>query len=124
MKVKSFAWLIEYLFSLFGIILDTGVVQLGDVVFSDLPRIRLDGGGRQFRRRWGYDGGGGGGPGSLNGGAGHLEDIEEDGDDFSDTYSLRGEASYNLHEGKSSLWIIGTIHYGWQSNWNDSNGKL
>ena len=80
--------------------------QLGDVVYSDLPRVRLDGGGRQFRRRWGYDGCGsvgGGGPGSLNGGAGHLEDIEEDGDDISDTYSLRGEACYgsHLHDGES-----------------------
>ena len=85
--------------------------QLGDMVFSDTPRVRLDSGGRQFRRRWGYDGSGvvmgsagGAGPGSLsNGGAGHLEDIEEDGDDFSDTYSLRDETLYNsiLHEGKS-----------------------
>ena len=81
------------------------------MVFSDTPRVRLDSGGRQFRRRWGYDGSGvvmgsagGAGPGSLsNGGAGHLEDIEEDGDDFSDTYSLRDETLYNsiLHEGKS-----------------------
>lgn len=89
-----------------------GCGQLGDIVFSDTPRIRLDSGGRQFRRRWGYDGSAGGGaggsacgtgPGSLNGGAGHLEDIEEDGDDFSDTYSLRDETLYNsiLHEGKS-----------------------
>ncbi|KZS19102.1 Ras GTPase-activating-like protein [Daphnia magna] len=80
-------------------------MAVGDMVFSDTPRVRLDSGGRQFRRRWGYDGsasgcGGGTGPGSLNGGAGHLEDIEEDGDDFSDTYSLRDETSYNsiLHE--------------------------
>lgn len=83
------------------------------MVFSDTPRVRLDSGGRQFRRRWGYDGsasgcGGGTGPGSLNGGAGHLEDIEEDGDDFSDTYSLRDETSYNsiLHEGESTIKIL------------------
>lgn len=77
------------------------VRQVGDMVFCDTPRIRLDSGGRQFRRRWGYDGSSGG-PGSLNGG--HLEDIEEDGDDFSDTYSLRDETLYNsiLHEGESS----------------------
>lgn len=62
-----------------------------------MPRVRLDGGGRQFRRRWGYDsspggmGPGLGGGGSVNGGYA-LEDIEEDGDDYSDTYSLREEA--------------------------------
>jgi hypothetical protein len=72
-------------------------------VYSDLPRIRLDGGGRQFRRRWGYDqqsnmldAAGLGGVGvSVIGGASvqsaALEDIEEDLDDFSDTYSLREE---------------------------------
>lgn len=88
-------------------------MAVGDMVFSDTPRVRLDSGGRQFRRRWGYDGsasgcGGGTGPGSLNGGAGHLEDIEEDGDDFSDTYSLRDETSYNsiLHEGESTIKIL------------------
>ena len=76
---------------------------MGDTVYSDLPRIRLDGGGRQFRRRWGYDqqsnmldaagqggvGGGVIGSGSVQSAA--LEDIEEDLDDFSDTYSLPDE---------------------------------
>lgn len=74
---------------------------MGDTVYSDLQRVRLDGGGRQFRRRWGYDqqsnlqdaalsgGGVGGGGGSVQSAA--LEDIEEDLDDFSDTYSLREE---------------------------------
>ena len=88
---------------------------MGDVVYSDLPRVRLDGGGRQFRRRWGYDGCAG--PGSIinpssasaaASAAGHLEDIEEDGDDFSDTYSLRDEASFtsNLHEGRTTHTIL------------------
>ncbi|KAI9553468.1 hypothetical protein GHT06_021378 [Daphnia sinensis] len=92
-----------------GFVIKRSRPQMGDMVFSDTPRVRLDSGGRQFRRRWGYDGsaggcGGGAGPASLNGGAGHLEDIEEDGDDISDTYSLRDETLYNsiLHEGDDS----------------------
>ncbi|KAL1138982.1 hypothetical protein AAG570_009043 [Ranatra chinensis] len=28
-----------------------------DSLFVDLPRVRLDGGARAFRRRWGYEGG-------------------------------------------------------------------
>ena len=62
-------------------------LKVGDSVFvGDVPRVRLDGGSRHFRRRWGYDAAGGGAPASL------LEDIDEDADDYySDTYSLRGE---------------------------------
>lgn len=95
---------------------------MGDSVYADMPRVRLDGGGRQFRRRWGYDAGGSGvvqtnnaapvnvASGNVNGGYA-LEDIEEDGDDYSDTYSLRedpaGEGSVAHDqlvsmEGKSS----------------------
>lgn len=79
--------------------------KVGDAVYADMPRVRLDGGARQFRRRWGYEGPAvaGGPSGSVNGGYA-LEDIEEDGDDYSDTYSLREEA-YNgvvhIVEGKS-----------------------
>lgn len=29
--------------------------QIGDSLFYDLPRVRLDGGARAFRRRWGYE---------------------------------------------------------------------
>uniref|UniRef100_T1HBP1 Uncharacterized protein n=1 Tax=Rhodnius prolixus TaxID=13249 RepID=T1HBP1_RHOPR len=29
--------------------------QIGDSLFVDLPRVRLDGGARAFRQRWGYD---------------------------------------------------------------------
>lgn len=29
--------------------------QIGDSLFYDLPRMRLDGGARAFRRRWGYE---------------------------------------------------------------------
>ena len=55
---------------------------------GDVPWVRLDGGSRHFRRRWGYDatGAGCGAPASL------LEDIDEDADDYySDTYSLKSE---------------------------------
>ena len=55
--------------------------KAADSVYIDLPRVRLDGGARHFRRRWGYD----------NAVPTLLEDIEEDGDDISDTYSLREE---------------------------------
>lgn len=94
--------------------------KVGDSVYADMPRVRLDGGGRQFRRRWGYDAGSGvvhqsnnAAPvnvasGNVNGGYA-LEDIEEDGDDYSDTYSLRedpGGVDSVTHdqsmEGKSS----------------------
>nr|XP_027211559.1 uncharacterized protein LOC113804847 [Penaeus vannamei] len=29
--------------------------MIGDSLFYDLPRVRLDGGARAFRRRWGYE---------------------------------------------------------------------
>ena len=29
--------------------------QIGDSLFYDLPRVRLDGGARNFKKRWGYD---------------------------------------------------------------------
>ena len=29
--------------------------QIGDSLFLDLPRVRLDGGGKAFRRQWGYE---------------------------------------------------------------------
>ena len=66
-------------------------------MYVDLPRVRLDGGARHFRRRWGYEPSA---PPTL------LEDIDEDGDDISDTYSLRDEAypSYLLpHEGQTQI---------------------
>ena len=30
-------------------------MQIGDALFVDLPRIRLDGGAKAFRQRWGYE---------------------------------------------------------------------
>jgi hypothetical protein len=30
-------------------------VQIGDALFVDLPRVRLDGGAKAFRKRWGYE---------------------------------------------------------------------
>lgn len=72
-------------------------------MYSDLPRVRLDGGGRQFRRKWGYDA-------AINPASntsGQLEDIDEDGDDYSDTYSLREETSsisgVHVGEGQTTL---------------------
>ena len=62
-------------------------------MFNDLPRVRLDGGARNFRRRWGYD--------SATQPPTLLEDIEEDGDDFSDTYSLRGETYVGTRQGRT-----------------------
>ena len=29
--------------------------QIGDALFVDLPRVRLDGGAKAFRQRWGYE---------------------------------------------------------------------
>lgn len=31
------------------------IFQLGDVMFVELPRVRLDGGARAFRQHWGYE---------------------------------------------------------------------
>ena len=88
---------------------------MGDAVYADLPRVRLDGGARQFRRRWGYDGAIAvvGANGSINGGYA-LEDIEEDGDDYSDTYSLREESygAVQLLEGKSTGFLFVLIYWG------------
>ena len=39
-------------------------------MYVDLPRVRLDGGGRHFRRRWGYE--------TATAAATLLEDIDED----------------------------------------------
>ncbi|KAG7166047.1 uncharacterized protein LOC121870036 [Homarus americanus] len=36
-------------------VLPTCLPQIGDSLFYDLPRMRLDGGARAFRRRWGYE---------------------------------------------------------------------
>lgn len=30
-------------------------LQLGDAMFVELPRVRLDGGARAFRQHWGYE---------------------------------------------------------------------
>ncbi|XP_066906311.1 ras GTPase-activating protein raskol isoform X4 [Halyomorpha halys] len=49
-------------------------LSIGDSLFVDLPRVRLDGGSRAFRQRWGYDQG----PPPL------LEEVEEE----SETTSL------------------------------------
>jgi hypothetical protein len=80
-------------------------------VYVDLPRVRLDGGARHFRRRWGYEPSA---PPTL------LEDIDEDGDDISDTYSLRDEAypSYLLpHEGQSrQIFEFGAFFAIWREN--------
>ena len=63
--------------------------QIGDSLFLDLPRVRLDGGGKAFRKQWGYEMAP---PPTL------LEEEEdqeeEDGeeDDLSETQSLREDA--------------------------------
>ncbi|XP_039287974.1 uncharacterized protein LOC120352269 [Nilaparvata lugens] len=31
--------------------------HIGDALFVELPRVRLDGGAKAFRQRWGYEGG-------------------------------------------------------------------
>lgn len=49
----------------------------------DLPRVRLDGGAKAFRQRWGYEGSA---PPPL------LEEDEEDGDTEAETVSLREES--------------------------------
>ena len=83
-------------------------------MYVGLPRGRLDGGGRHFRRRWGYE--------TATAAATLLEDIDEDaghdavdgaGDDHSsagDTYSLRDEP-YHLyqlhHQGQWTSTLIG-----------------
>ena len=60
-------------------------LQIGDSLFVDLPRVRLDGGGKAFRKQWGYEKAQ---PPTL------LEEEEEDDEDgeegeLSETQSLR-----------------------------------
>lgn len=58
------------------------LLQIGDSLFVDLPRVRLDGGAKKFRQRWGYE--------LVNQPAVLLEEDEEaDPDDVIDTVSLR-----------------------------------
>ncbi|XP_043231373.1 ras GTPase-activating protein raskol-like isoform X2 [Amphibalanus amphitrite] len=58
--------------------------KIGDSLFLDLPRVRLDGGGKAFRKQWGYDLAP---PPTL---LEEEEDEDEDGeDDVSETQSLR-----------------------------------
>ncbi|KAF0311785.1 hypothetical protein FJT64_017442 [Amphibalanus amphitrite] len=60
------------------------VREIGDSLFLDLPRVRLDGGGKAFRKQWGYDLAP---PPTL---LEEEEDEDEDGeDDVSETQSLR-----------------------------------
>ena len=60
------------------------VFQIGDSLFLDLPRVRLDGGGKAFRKQWGYD---------LAPPPTLLEEEEDEDepeeDDISETQSLR-----------------------------------
>ncbi|XP_043190408.1 ras GTPase-activating protein nGAP-like isoform X2 [Amphibalanus amphitrite] len=60
--------------------------EIGDSLFLDLPRVRLDGGGKAFRKQWGYEKAP---PPTL---LEEEEDEEEDGEDeeeLSETQSLR-----------------------------------
>ncbi|KAL4107801.1 hypothetical protein QTP88_018091 [Uroleucon formosanum] len=55
---------------------------IGDSLFVDLPRVRLDGGAKKFRQRWGYE--------LINQPPVLLEeDEDQDEDDAPDTASLR-----------------------------------
>lgn len=57
-------------------------LQIGDSLFVDLPRVRLDGGAKKFRQRWGYE--------LINQPPVLLEeDEDQDEDDAPDTASLR-----------------------------------
>lgn len=61
------------------------IFQIGDALFVDLPRVRLDGGAKAFRQRWGYEIS----PPPT------LMEVEEEGDeengDDGETVSLREE---------------------------------
>ncbi|XP_075228191.1 uncharacterized protein LOC142328370 [Lycorma delicatula] len=57
-------------------------MKIGDALFVELPRVRLDGGAKAFRQRWGYDGGAPAAPPLLE------EDEEEQ---EGETVSLREE---------------------------------
>ena len=59
--------------------------QIGDALFVDLPRVRLDGGAKAFRQRWGYE---------LSPPPPLLEEEEGEGEgEPAETASLREEGS-------------------------------
>lgn len=60
-------------------------LSIGDALFVDLPRVRLDGGAKAFRQRWGYEGGA---PPPLL----EEDEEEEEGDTEAETVSLREES--------------------------------
>jgi hypothetical protein len=41
--------------TVFVVNLQMPLPQIGDALFVDLPRVRLDGGAKAFRQRWGYE---------------------------------------------------------------------
>ncbi len=51
-------------------------MQIGDALFVDLPRVRLDGGAKAFRQKWGYD---------VSSPLGLLEEVDEEDDQNEDT---------------------------------------
>ncbi|GFX46723.1 uncharacterized protein TNCV_4038711 [Trichonephila clavipes] len=59
---------------------DPLMAQIGERLFLELPRVRLDGGRQAFRRRWGYDMG-----------VPSVPEEDEDSSELSETTSLRDE---------------------------------
>lgn len=59
-------------------------LQIGDSLFVDLPRVRLDGGAKKFRQRWGYE---------LANQPPVLLEEDEDEDDATDSVSLQETGS-------------------------------
>ncbi|XP_050524754.1 ras GTPase-activating protein raskol-like isoform X2 [Daktulosphaira vitifoliae] len=65
-------------------------LSIGDSLFVDLPRVRLDGGSKKFRQRWGYE--------LINQPPVLLEEDEEDEDQVADSQSLRETSSRPMFE--------------------------
>ncbi|XP_022254506.1 uncharacterized protein LOC111088496 [Limulus polyphemus] len=90
----------------------TEEMSIGDRLFVDLPRVRLDGGRQAFRRRWGYE---------VSAPPPLLEEDEDS--DLSETTSLRDErllrfspigrqfSPIQTNRNRSSLTI------GWRGEW-------
>ncbi|KAG8317813.1 hypothetical protein J6590_018207 [Homalodisca vitripennis] len=80
-------------------------VKIGDALFVELPRVRLDGGAKAFRQRWGYEGAA---PPPL------LEEDEEgEADTEAETVSLREDIMPTCHSPLERIPRIEAIQVEW-----------
>ena len=82
------------------------MLQIGDSLFYDLPRVRLDGGARTFKRRWGYDLTTPPPPLLEEDGEDDIYDIPEDSISLAETRSLREDYFFfHSSQGKDKFYL-------------------